>query len=140
MELFPLGLNYDTQRTVATYCIFLQIFFFREQGIPIPKQRQHEMLHMQQDQREQPPPINKNQQREPQRDDWYRDDWFSRQDNNWDQGARQRTDQRYTNVDQHFFPVFISIIIFGLIHFYWALLLHNFVYPSLYILSTLRDK
>lgn len=29
-----------------------------------PKQRQHEMMHMQQDQREQPPPINKNQQRE----------------------------------------------------------------------------
>ena len=54
-----------------------------------PKQRQHEMMHMQQDQREQPPPINKNQQREPQRDNWYRDDWFSRQDNTWQQGAQR---------------------------------------------------
>ena len=53
----------------------------------------------QQQHREPPPPITKGQpresQREPQSDNWYRDDWFSRQDNNWDQGARQRTDQRY---------------------------------------------
>ena len=76
-----------------------------------PRQQQHDMGHMEQQQhdmghieqqqqhREHPPPISKGQprdsQREPQRDNWYRDDWFSRQDNNWDQGARQRTDQRY---------------------------------------------
>merc|ERR1719216_799130 len=63
------------------------------------KQRQHEMMHMQQDQRGQPinsiAPSNKNPQREPQRDNWYRDDWFSRQDNTWQQGAQQRTDHRY---------------------------------------------
>ena len=58
-----------------------------------PKQRQHEMMHMQQDQRGQPinsiAPSNKNPQREPQRDNWYRDDWFSRQDNTWQQGAQR---------------------------------------------------
>ena len=66
------------------------------------EQQQHDMGHMEQQQqqhREPPPPITKGQprdsQREPQRDNWYRDDWFSRQDNNWDQGTHQRTDQRY---------------------------------------------
>ena len=52
------------------------------------KQRQHDMVHVA-EQRE-PPPITKNQPREHQRDNWYRDDWFSRQDNTWQQGA-QRT-------------------------------------------------
>ena len=57
------------------------------------KQRPHEMVHMSQDQRDQPqpPPINKNPQREPQRDNWYRDDWFSRQDNTWQQGTQRST-------------------------------------------------
>ena len=57
------------------------------------KPRPHDMVHMPQDQhpQSQPPPINKNQQREPQRDNWYRDDWFSRQDNTWQQGAQRNS-------------------------------------------------
>ena len=52
-----------------------------------PKQRQHDRMHVA-EQRE-PPPITKNQPREQQRDNWYRDDWFSRQDNTWQQGAQR---------------------------------------------------
>ena len=52
-----------------------------------PKPRQREMVHVP-EQRE-PAPITKVQPREPQRDNWYRDDWFSRQDNTWQQGAQR---------------------------------------------------
>ena len=56
-----------------------------------PQPTPQDMLYKPQDQRVQPPPlpVNKNQQREPQRDNWYRDDWFSRQDNTWQQGAQR---------------------------------------------------
>ena len=52
-----------------------------------PKQRQHDMIHA--SEHREPLPITKNQAREPQRDNWYRDDWFSRQDNTWQQGAQR---------------------------------------------------
>ena len=41
-----------------------------------------------QEQRE-PVPVTKGQPREHERDNWYRDDWFSRQDNTWQQGGKR---------------------------------------------------